>query len=372
MTRVSERCSTEEYERPVHELRPLSRKLVFERLQSVTNPRSIHGLYPYRGKMSPFDAMNIIRQLPRNGCLLDPFCGSGTIVYESQRWGLTTYGVDNNPLACTLSRAKTQPFDRPSTLESLKRILEHAVDTRATHDTPDLVSRYFHPDTGKQIMRVQQHFNEMSDYLKGAYFGAIALAARACNHYKWSSNSTGKVFMPHRSVDFFKLFAMKTRKHMDSVEHVAPCSILRHDSRRLSEIIPEGSVDFVYTSPPYFDSLDYTSYYGRIIYSIIGEERQGIREGLIQSLAAYERDMKRVMSEIERVTNERATVILVVGDKKVGKSVVNGGDFFSRLCDWRPSYVVEREYTGSSSQIWDSINGTKRREQIIVWDRAAA
>ncbi len=371
VTRVSERCSADEDE-SVNDCKPISRKLVFERLQSVTNPTSIHGLYPYRGKMSPFDAMNIIRQLPRNGYLLDPFCGSGTIVYESQRWGLTTYGVDNNPLACTLSRAKTQPFDKSWTLESLRQILERAADPGGSPDMPELVNRYFHPDTGRQIMRVQQNFDAMNDYLKGAYFGAIALAARACNHYRWSSNSTGKVFTPHRRVDFFKLFTAKTCKHMKTIEHVAPCSILRHDSRRLSEIIPDGSIDFVYTSPPYFDSLDYTSYYGRIIYSIIGEERQGIRGGLIQSLAAYERDMKRVMSEIEHVTNERAAVIFVVGDKKAGNSVVNGGEFFSRLCDWKPSYIVEREYTGSSSQIWDSINGTKRREQIIVWDRAAA
>ena len=51
----------------------------FEKIDSVNNPNSMHGIYPYRGKISAIDAQNIIRQLPSKGTILDPFCGSGTI-----------------------------------------------------------------------------------------------------------------------------------------------------------------------------------------------------------------------------------------------------------------------------------------------------
>jgi len=99
------------------------------------------------------------------------------------------------------------------------------------------------------------------------------------------------------------------------------------------------------------------------------EDRAEIREELIQKFASYEEDMRKVMNEIEYVTNDSALVVFVVGDKKTDSGIINGGEFFSKLNDWKPSYIVEREYTGSSSQIWDSINRTKRREQIVVWDK---
>jgi len=39
--------------------------------------------------------------------ILDPFCGTGTIVYEAQAHGMMAVGVDNNPLACVIARGKT-------------------------------------------------------------------------------------------------------------------------------------------------------------------------------------------------------------------------------------------------------------------------
>ncbi len=347
----------------------LPEKLTFQKLKSVSNPNSIHGVYPYRGKMSAIDAQNIIRQLPSTGRLLDPFCGSGTIVYESQRWGLDTIGIDNNPLAVVLSEAKTQSFNGTETLNLLSRIIDDASSMKTSPDMPEFARQYFHESTARQIMKVRTFYDEMTPYLKAAFFGAIALTARACNHYRWSSNSIGKLSTQHRQIDFLNFFKRKAKKHMKFIEHNNSCRIFKHDSRHLRSVLTKGCVDYVYTSPPYFDALDYTGYYGRIVYSIMEEDRAEIREELIQKFASYEEDMRKVMNEIEYVTNDSALVVFVVGDKKTDSGIINGGEFFSKLNDWKPSYIVEREYTGSSSQIWDSINRTKRREQIVVWDK---
>jgi adenine-specific DNA methylase len=80
-------------------------EIVFKKIDSVNNPNSMHGIYPYRGKISAIDAISIIEQLPNKGTLLDPFCGSGTIVYEAQKHGLSAFGVDFNPLAIQLAKA---------------------------------------------------------------------------------------------------------------------------------------------------------------------------------------------------------------------------------------------------------------------------
>ena len=81
----------------------------FKKLNSVNNPKSIHGIYPYRGKMSGIDAGLIINEVNKQfkiKKLLDPFCGTGTINYEAQNKGIHNIGIDLNPLAVSIAKAK--------------------------------------------------------------------------------------------------------------------------------------------------------------------------------------------------------------------------------------------------------------------------
>jgi len=43
--------------------------------------------------------------------VLDPFCGSGTVLVEAKRRGLESWGIDINPLARLIAKAKTTPID---------------------------------------------------------------------------------------------------------------------------------------------------------------------------------------------------------------------------------------------------------------------
>jgi DNA modification methylase len=346
-----------------------ARNFTFRKLNDVNNPSSVHGIFPYRGKISAIDAQQVIHQLPQKGILLDPFCGSGTIVYEAQRWGLTSIGVDNNPIAYILSRAKTQPIDRAKTITHSQELIKKAKNLKSAEDMNDWPKKFFHQKTSQEIMSLYFYKNEMSDYELAAYYGAIALTARACNHYVWSSNSVGKLMQPLLYVDFYSKFQAKIKKHIKFVDGNVPAKIFKNDSRRLTEIIEAGSIDYVYTSPPYFNALDYTSYYTRIIYEIGKDfDRKEIRQSLIQTFSTYAEDMKKVLLEIKQITKKNAFVFFVVGDKKTPENeIINGGSFFSHLTSWEPLHIIEREYSGSSSQIWDSINKTKRKEQIVIW-----
>lgn len=343
-------------------------KIQFKKLARVNNPHSVHGLYPYRGKISAIDARQVITQLPQEGTLLDPFCGSGTIVYEAQKWGLNSIGVDNNPIAVLLSKAKTQHIDPIKTINHCRTLIKKSKKVTTSQKMNKWSRRFFHEKSAEEIMNLLYFKKEMSCYERCAFYGAIALSARACNHYKWSSTSIGKVIEPKIYVNVYEKFLMKVKKHIQYVDGNNPGQIFQYDSRKLSEILDNNSIDFVYTSPPYFDALDYTGYYTRIIYELDDDfDRKEIRSSLTQSLSTYAKDMKEILSEIQRVCKVGATIIFVVGDKKTKGKVINGGEFFSELTEWKPSYIVEREYSGTSSQIWDSINKTKRKEQIVVW-----
>ncbi|MGY5865205.1 MAG: DNA adenine methylase [Candidatus Thorarchaeota archaeon] len=345
-------------------------RITLGHFDKVSNPKSIHGLYPYRGKMSAIDAAYIISQLPSDAVLLDPFCGTGTIVYEARAHGMRSIGVDNNPLACTIARGKTDHVEREETLSTLLDTIQNAGLQEEVEVMPTSASRYFHPETAEQIMRIVSHSKDFSSYLLAALYGSICLTARACNGWLWTSTSVGRVNQPLRKIDFYATLLKKARKHIEFLNTGPEASIHYHDARSIYEVVPDESVDIVYTSPPYFDALDYTSYYSKIVLEIIGMDRTSIRKGLIQTYSSYREDMQSALAAIDRVVHDEALIIFVVGDRLVRRKLTRGSDFFSEIAPWKDPYIAEREYTNTASGLWDTINSTKRKEQILVWDLA--
>jgi DNA modification methylase len=66
-----------------------------------------HSIHPYPAKFIPQIPNTLIQALSSYGeRVLDPFCGSGTSLVEARRLGRHAIGVDANPLACLISRAK--------------------------------------------------------------------------------------------------------------------------------------------------------------------------------------------------------------------------------------------------------------------------
>ena len=349
--------------------------LSFKELKSVNNPNSIHGIYPYRGKISAIDARKIIEQLPKDMTLLDPFCGSGTIIYEAQKHELKAIGVDQNPLAYELSKSKIELMDdrlRGKIINITENIIKEAMvknEKNLNKPMPEEALKAFHVDTSREIMAISTFIDDMDDYIKTAYYGAIALTARGCNDYKWTSSTVGKNIEPKRYINFYEKFMYKVKKHIKHTNDLGlpPGTVYKKDSRFLSKYIPDNSIDIVFTSPPYFDALDYTAYYGKLIYDIHSVDRLAIRKDLIQNVSTYKDDVHQVIKELNRVTKDESLIIFIVGDRKRGKEIINGGDFFAEI--WTPSYILEREYRGTSSQVFDKLNKTKRKEQIVVWEK---
>lgn len=343
-------------------------QLIFTKLESVNNPKSIHGIYPYRGKISAIDAQQIIKQFSKKGILLDPFCGSGTIIFEGQQHGLKVIGCDMNPLAVILSKGKVETKNLDKELSMARQLISESKNTKDTIKIPPIILDFFHKETAQQIMKTAKYFDRMSNYLKACFMGAICLAARGCNHYKWTSVTVGKKIKPFRNIDFYEKFFSKISKHYENT--VNKGVVYEKDARNLSQFLDKESIDYVFSSPPYFDALDYTSYHAKFIYAALGWSRDKVRKNLIQNVKDYEENMKIVLKEIDYVTKKNAMIVFVVGDKKLSNgTIINGGEFFKKIAPFENFYIIERHYNGTSSKVIDDINRTKRKEQIIVWNK---
>ena len=75
----------------------------FKKFNSVNNPNSMHGIYPYRGKISAIDAESIINQLPQKGTFLDPFCGSGSTLVTAKKLNRKYCGIELDKYYCQLA-----------------------------------------------------------------------------------------------------------------------------------------------------------------------------------------------------------------------------------------------------------------------------
>jgi site-specific DNA-methyltransferase (cytosine-N4-specific) len=69
---------------------------------------SAHGLHEYKGKFNPqiVRAIGNVMALRPGAWVLDPFCGSGTSILECAHAGWNAVGIDCNPLAAFVSKAK--------------------------------------------------------------------------------------------------------------------------------------------------------------------------------------------------------------------------------------------------------------------------
>ena len=79
--------------------------------------------------------------------------------------------------------------------------------------------------------------------------------------------------------------------------------------------------------------------------------------------------MQIILNNLHKVLKPGGQVIFVVGDKKIHGKIINGAKFLQDISPFKSIEIIERSYTGTSSQVFDKLNNTERKEQIIIWEK---
>ncbi len=88
-----------------------------------------HGYHVYPAMMIPQVARRLIRSYGGGAqLLLDPFCGSGTSLVEARLAGLDAVGIDLNPFAVLLARAKTTDYNLSTLLRQARQLRQFVSD----------------------------------------------------------------------------------------------------------------------------------------------------------------------------------------------------------------------------------------------------
>jgi hypothetical protein len=234
----------------------------------------VHGFHSYPARMHPLTARRLVEAFSRPGdAVLDPFCGSGTVLVESRLAGRGAVGVDANPLAVLLSRLKTAT----TTAEQRARWIEGAREAAAFADARRVARsgpthRYGHADVelfAPHVLLEMDGLRAGIDRIPDqATRGALDLVLSAIlTKVSRRAADTAEQQVEKRIAAGYpaRLLVRKTEELAARLAEIAapaaPAAlVIEGDARRLDGV-REASVALVVTSPPYPGNYDYLAHH---------------------------------------------------------------------------------------------------------------
>lgn len=260
--------------------------------------RFTHFLFRFPAKFHAPAVRCLIDNYSKPGSvILDPFCGSGTLLVEALVAGRSAIGLDVDPVAVFISKAKTtvvpaqqlkREFDR--LLESLANIRRSDVEyDRLMIDDldPSSLARFQKRLGIPAIPNIQHWFRVYVTLdlarLRNAIVGLDAEPAvrrffLACfaSIIRNASNAdpvpvSGLEVTAHmkrlnaagRRIDPFELFEQRVTRELNGMEELATAAkeasirVVKGDVTSLARHLSPGAADVVITSPPYNTAVDY-------------------------------------------------------------------------------------------------------------------
>lgn len=282
-------------------------------------------LFPWRGQFSPQLVESLLRAYaPAGATVLDPFMGSGTVLVEAARLGLAAYGFEINPAAYSLARVyefcALPATERHSFLQAaeaeLCQMYPSAFELPLFRSQP---SERLVP--GIRAVRIPESVDPHVRTLLEA-FVVLLDRSDACDHTcsrVWDTIRSVVVELPYSQREIRACFG---------------------DARALT--LPDNSIDFVLTSPPYINVFNYHQNFRTgvellgwnpliVARSEIGSNRK-FRQNRFLTVIQYSIDMTLALAQICRVCRPNARMILILGrESNVHRTAFFNGHMLRQL-----------------------------------------
>ncbi len=239
-----------------------------------------HSICPYFAMFPESFAARWIEEVTQPGDLvLDPFCGRGTAPFQALLMGRRAVGVDTNPVAACVTRAKTDAPPRSSVkrrLTALEREFDAGEWEAERKRLPEFFRHAYRPATLRQILFLRDRLDwrrrksdcMISTLALGALHGESKVSPSYLSNQMPRTISTKPAYSvrywkkhgfqpPQR--DAFNLLrtALEFRYRDDPPRGEA--TIIHGDMRDLPSQLHNlpGPVSCVITSPPYLDLTNF-------------------------------------------------------------------------------------------------------------------
>jgi tRNA G10 N-methylase Trm11 len=265
----------------------ISQKRTYERVvdnrwsyRDANTKEYTHCYHSYPAMMIPQIARSLMKEYKPEGefhLLLDPYMGSGTSLVEASLIGVNSIGTDLNPLARLMSKVKTTHYNE----EILKKQFYDLQAELPFYNEEMVTNRDFTRISNslfwysEEVLLKLSYLSQLIERMNGcADFFNVALS-EVVREVSYTRNGEFKRFRMNEEKiksyhpDVFHLFEEKVIRNMKGLHQyneVASNGIYSkvfdfNSSINIpSDILSDGSVDMIVTSPPYGDSRTTVAY----------------------------------------------------------------------------------------------------------------
>lgn len=364
-----------------------------------------HPFHSYPARLHPATARLLVELVAAgagDAPIVDPFCGSGTSLVEARAAGLRGVGVDLNPLAVLVARAKTwtAPARRRKQLHQIGHEItglvlaagkaarragaEQAPLRKPAGFDPNARDRrlasWFAPHVRRELELLASHLDRLR--AGDPELADVLTACLSAILYKVSSRTSDtdgtwvarNVPRGAAARNFAQRVELLTSGLHDLARTPGPIPhIVEHDARRLADIVPAGTAAGVIASPPYAGTYDYAEHQ-RLRFDFLALRHRELDAGEIGSRRSFEADpaagagtwrsaLADSLDAIARALAPGRTAAIVIGD-----SFASGRAFYA-FDDLRGALTDDLVLEAWASQHRPMLGG---REQRAFGDRPKA
>lgn len=239
----------------------------------------VHHWYDYLEDF-PFELIESKLQeynIQPNSLVVEPFAGSGTTCVASNFFSCNSIAFDANPLMCFISQVKTTwqidlDLYANNTLSVAQEFLNNIRQYEKLNLPPDFLvnmpkkelNQWLSPSLQKEAHLLK---NIIIQKVKEKNIKNLLLLAlsKSCLDASYVSFCPGTTFYPFREKpEFWDLFTEKTIQIFNDLQiiqkysHYGSSQIINDSCLNASQYIKPNSIDFIITSPPYPNDLEYT------------------------------------------------------------------------------------------------------------------
>jgi SAM-dependent methyltransferase len=360
----------------------------FQRARDEEHDQDTHGFHAWPARMHRSIADELLTRfaLP-DEVVLDPFCGSGTVLVEARARGLASVGVDLNPLALRVSEVKARTPGRKGLArfeETLAGLVERSkVRVRARRPAraplPAAEVRCYAPHVLKELAGLWEEIRAVEDFEDRRAL-QVLLSAIVVKVSRQRADTATRQDSDKRVGRFFpsELFGRKGlelidrwRAYADRVPRGTPAPRLREgDARELGSLL-DAPAHLVVTSPPYGGTYDYVTHHERrfpwlgLDARAFAKKEIGARRRLSRgrdARAAWDREVGGFLRSLADVLAPGGRSVLLLGDGHVGGERVAADEQVARLA---PDVGLEVVATCAEERP-DWTGGAAREEHLLA------
>lgn len=318
----------------------------------------VHGFHSYPARLHPVVARRALEAFaPAGGTVLDPFCGSGTVLVEARLRGLRAIGTDVNPLAIRLAKLKARGVparERKAIVDHAKKIEAYARRRQIEKASPTM--RYPDEDVALFLPHILLELDSIRDGIDRVHSQGLRedlelVLSAILTKVSKQRGDTGTDLQPRRLAPGFaaRMFVAKAQELVDALEQYeralpenAPPADVHPDDARTLGTIKASSIDVVLSSPPYAATYDYLEHHDvrlrwlrlkpeRFAQLEIGARRAYSRLTAPRAREQWDDELGRTLAAIARVLKPEGLALLVIADSAVRSMALRAEEVLANL-----------------------------------------